>query len=362
MAKPTGTSEYSYDYAGRRISTWNAATNNGTDGRMYWDGQQIAFRSSDTATYFENQDYIGTERIRTDHNGTTSATYKSLPWGDGYVASILNTEADVDNFHFADMEQDGNDAGAPMSEHAQFRNYSFYQGRWLSPDPYEGSYDITNPQSLNRYAYVLNNPLSFFDPTGLQDDDPSHPNCNDDDTVCVNGGGGFYGGGDGGDGGASGHGGSGSGSAPSKKTCATIANNVATTKNDIKNNGTVQALVNFASRSWPTGSYNPFAAFSTIGLNDQSAWDYKSGPTDQAGANFGNVNYGANCAQFGFGKYGCGSAAGAATLIPSPHNFGGPGLPLVNYPYGDQAIDAPNVMGGVDIANGSGCTGWTPGG
>lgn len=40
-------------------------------------------------------------------------------------------------------------------------------GRFLSPDPYLGSMDITNPQSLNRYAYVLNNPLNLIDPLGL---------------------------------------------------------------------------------------------------------------------------------------------------------------------------------------------------
>jgi hypothetical protein len=38
--------------------------------------------------------------------------------------------------------------------------------RWLSPDPVAGS--IFNPQSLSRYAYVLNNPTNAIDPLGLQ--------------------------------------------------------------------------------------------------------------------------------------------------------------------------------------------------
>jgi RHS repeat-associated protein len=46
-----------------------------------------------------------------------------------------------------------------------FRFYSQNIGRWHSPDPVGG--DITNPQSLNRYAYVMNNPTSFTDPSGL---------------------------------------------------------------------------------------------------------------------------------------------------------------------------------------------------
>lgn len=41
------------------------------------------------------------------------------------------------------------------------------QGRWMSPDPYNGSYDFSDPQSFNRYAYARNNPRSFIDPSGL---------------------------------------------------------------------------------------------------------------------------------------------------------------------------------------------------
>ncbi len=36
----------------------------------------------------------------------------------------------------------------------------------IGPTEHDGSYDLSNPQSFNRYAYVLNNPLSFTDPTG----------------------------------------------------------------------------------------------------------------------------------------------------------------------------------------------------
>jgi hypothetical protein len=37
----------------------------------------------------------------------------------------------------------------------------------VSPDPYSGSYDISNPQSMNRYVYIENAPLSYFDSDGL---------------------------------------------------------------------------------------------------------------------------------------------------------------------------------------------------
>lgn len=39
--------------------------------------------------------------------------------------------------------------------------------RFNRPDPYDGSYDPTNPQSWNRYVYAINDPLSLVDPEGL---------------------------------------------------------------------------------------------------------------------------------------------------------------------------------------------------
>ncbi len=54
--------------------------------------------------------------------------------------------------------------------------YSSTEGRWLSPDPKAGN--ITNPQSLDRYAYVLGNPTNLVDPLGLDDFNPGDP-CSD---------------------------------------------------------------------------------------------------------------------------------------------------------------------------------------
>jgi RHS repeat-associated protein len=159
---PSATTEYIYDYAGRKISGWLSPNNYGNQGRIYWGGQQVAFRASD-GTNFDHQDILGTERLRTTYSGAVGSTYTSLPWGDGYAATVNNAGADQDNEHFAGLERDAESG----TEHAQFRNYASAQGRWLAPDSYMGSYDLSNPESMNRYAYVLNNPLSLVDPTGL---------------------------------------------------------------------------------------------------------------------------------------------------------------------------------------------------
>lgn len=45
--------------------------------------------------------------------------------------------------------------------------FGYNHGRFTSPDPLLSSGRIENPQTWNRYAYVLNNPLLYIDPLGL---------------------------------------------------------------------------------------------------------------------------------------------------------------------------------------------------
>jgi hypothetical protein len=83
--------------------------------------------------------------------------------------------------------------------------------RFNRPDPYDGSYDPSNPQSLNRYSYVLNRPLTYTDRSGLEctttnyyvdgNWDSSETNCTvsaePDEPISIDGGGGggWWGGG-----------------------------------------------------------------------------------------------------------------------------------------------------------------------
>jgi len=52
-------------------------------------------------------------------------------------------------------------------DHTWFRKHENQAGRWTSPDPYNGSASIAEPQSWNRYAYVENQPTNYIDPSGL---------------------------------------------------------------------------------------------------------------------------------------------------------------------------------------------------
>jgi len=148
-----------FNVAGQRVTIWNAGTGAQTQGQYYWGGKRVAFYSGGSV-HFQHQDWMGTERARTTYNGAVEGTFTSLPFGDGLTTA---SGTDTDASHFAMLDHDYEDE----TDHAQFRQYSEAQGRWLSPDPYYGSYDASNPQSMNRYVYVMNNPLSGTDPSGL---------------------------------------------------------------------------------------------------------------------------------------------------------------------------------------------------
>jgi RHS repeat-associated protein len=183
----SGALEFVFNAAGQRVSTWNGSTQAQIQGQYYWGSKPVAFYKS-SATHFQHQDWLGTERLRSTYNGTVEGTFASLPFGD---AQTTTSCTDLDQDHYAQLDYDSE----TNTDHAQFRQYNNTQGRWMRPDPYSGSYDFSNTQSMNRYAYVLNNPLSLVDPFGMAECQPGvestgecditvNEGCNDDPMAC----------------------------------------------------------------------------------------------------------------------------------------------------------------------------------
>jgi RHS repeat-associated protein len=178
---------YTYDGDGRRVKK--------SDGTLYWVDDNFHPLSIGTASGL-TKDFVfmGDRRIAfvslasgnsyyylPDHLGSTaiiaSGDGKTIQWDADYYpfgnqrkvfTSLVNNP-----FQFTGDEYDS-DTGFDYSI------ARFEAGKWsrfLSPDPFMGSMDVSNPQSLNLYSYVLNNPLNMLDPLGL---------CGESDKVTDN--------------------------------------------------------------------------------------------------------------------------------------------------------------------------------
>lgn len=140
-------------------------------GNAQWVYTNVYANGSLFATYnaqglhFLLNDWLGTRRASVNASGAVESFCVSLPYGDDLICSgALDTPNEQ---HFTGKTHDqesGNDYfGA--------RYYSENMGRFLSPDwnknpqgvPYA---DFTNPQTLNLYQYMRNNPLGGVDPDG----------------------------------------------------------------------------------------------------------------------------------------------------------------------------------------------------
>jgi RHS repeat-associated protein len=187
---PPAMMHYLYDVEGRRvakgsITVWSCDTNNngfienngymiGPSGEQLTevDGQGNALHSNVFASghliatydpqniHFNLSDWLGTRRVTTDYIGNIESTYQNLPFGEMIPQ---NQSLGVTEHFFTGKERDAESG----NDYFGARYYGSSMGRFMSPDPWLGSMHLDNPQSLNRYSYVLNNPLKFIDPDGL---------------------------------------------------------------------------------------------------------------------------------------------------------------------------------------------------
>lgn len=120
-------------------------------------GLPVSAAAHETVEYY-GTDAIGSVRIVFDASGTIVGRMDYGLFGEQILASTVGHRS------YAGLFRDG-EAGL---DYAEARSYQVRTGRFSAPDPvYAG---LFNPQEWNRFAYALNSPLDFVDPTGLRAD------------------------------------------------------------------------------------------------------------------------------------------------------------------------------------------------
>ena len=134
-----------------------------TKGTIPLPGGSTAIYNATGLNYIRHTDWLGSSRFATTWAHAVYSKEAYAPFGETY------NEAGTPDRSFTGQDQDvatGN-LGNGVYDFL-FRKYDPSAGRWLSPDPAGwGAVDATDPQSLDRYAYVENQPMSLVDPNGL---------------------------------------------------------------------------------------------------------------------------------------------------------------------------------------------------
>lgn len=131
----------------------------------YREGQLLgAVRPGGQLVHFD-VDHLGSVRLETGTNGVLINYREFWPYGD--IASALPTAPqDAEQMKFTGHERDLGNPGSTADDldYMHARYFRPLQARFLSPDPAPGI--PSRPQTWNRYAYVIGNPLGIIDPTG----------------------------------------------------------------------------------------------------------------------------------------------------------------------------------------------------
>ena len=131
-------------------------------GYVYWPSGELLAVQQGGVRWVHRDPVVKSQRL-TDEAGNVTAVIELDPWG-GETDRCVNQRQQP--YRYTTYERDGDGV-----DQALMRSYHGWWARFNEPDPWEGSYDLTDPQSFNRYAYVQNDPVNYVDPTGLISDE-----------------------------------------------------------------------------------------------------------------------------------------------------------------------------------------------
>jgi RHS repeat-associated protein len=176
---------FAYDYTGARVKKMAngnttvyigklyECTNGNCSKYIFARDRRIALRpvGSSTVDYYHT-DHLGSTNVLVDPV-TGNVTLAYYPYGAVRVnllgATNLGQGGIAHKFTGQELDEE---AGL---YYYGARYYDPALMRFISADPL--GVHQTDPQTLNRYSYALNNPLRYIDPTGNQDEDPCGIGC-----------------------------------------------------------------------------------------------------------------------------------------------------------------------------------------
>jgi RHS repeat-associated protein len=139
---------------GKVIAEYDNGAAVGSPSREYvYAGSTLLAKIVGTTTTYYHHDQLS-NRLVTSSSGTSIEQIGHYPFGESWYNSS------GDKLMFTSYERDtesGND-------YAKARYYASRLGRFLGLDPISGS--VSDPQSLNHFAYVENDPINAADPSG----------------------------------------------------------------------------------------------------------------------------------------------------------------------------------------------------
>jgi RHS repeat-associated protein len=156
--------------AGGDHAGWRVALRFGGQIQQKSAGRRIAKVDPYGGTHYFFGDHLGSTRVMTDAAGQVQQEWVYHPFGQAttVVDTLTNPYTRYwieDRNQFAGMWRD-DETG---TDHTLYRHYADNLARWLTPDPAgKNAVNLANPQTWNMYTYVLNNPLRYIDPTGLE--------------------------------------------------------------------------------------------------------------------------------------------------------------------------------------------------
>jgi RHS repeat-associated protein len=136
--------------------TKKLASNSATENTTYYfaNNEQLAKKNPDGTKNCVHNDHLGSSSVLTNSSATVVENTTYDPWGE------VKAGGTQDKFQYTSQEKDS-ETGL---NYYNFRYYNSHIRRFTQPDDIlPNPYD---PQQLNRYSYVRNNPLTHTDPSG----------------------------------------------------------------------------------------------------------------------------------------------------------------------------------------------------